>query len=144
MSTTLNATFALPRRGSTGPGALQVSLNHVWRLSDAVLIHPGLPRMDRLAGDSGASPRHELNLRLDARRGPLGGSLGIRWKDSYRLRFEGGRDGARDLKVGAMSASEREAQLRFRFNWRGPLVVSLDAAQTGAWRDPGARYRQPV
>jgi hypothetical protein len=134
LSTTLNATFALPRRSSTGPSALQVSLDHLWRLSDAVLIHPGLPRLDRLAGDSGASPHHELNVRLDARRGPLGGSLGVRWKDSYRLRFEGGRDGARDLKVRATST----ANLKFSYAFASVGEPPSSSGSTPRRRAPGA------
>lgn len=134
LSTTLNATFLLPRLSRVGPSQLQVSLDHVWRLSDIVLIHPGLPRMDRLAGDSGASPHHDLNLRFTARRGRLGGSLRLGWRDNYRIRFESGRDGARDLKIDA--ATTANLNLSYAFDAIGGAPPPSDS--TPPRRAPGA------
>ncbi|CAN7338432.1 TonB-dependent receptor [Caulobacter sp. LjRoot300] len=108
LQSNLNAALPTP----VGPGGasarVQVSLNHIWRFDDLTQIHQGLPRMNRLAGDGGGTPRHELVFRLDGRRGAWGLNATADWKSGYRIRRDVGRDGGGDLAVKAMGTTNLE------------------------------------
>lgn len=93
----LNSSLALrldgtKRRGSEGPrvGAagdpiqFNLSLNHRFRLRSEMLIRRGLPVIDRLNGESGAS-RHMLNLQLGIGNRAFGAGLGASWSSPTRV-----------------------------------------------------------
>lgn len=78
---------------------LVISLNHVIRLEDTVLIRAGLPVLDRLSGEGlgglGAS-RHQINARVNYRQAGIGATAEARWQSAARL-----TGGATDLRFSA-------------------------------------------
>ena len=83
--------------------SLRLSLSHSWRLGSVTVIREGLPEMDRLAGDGGGAPRHELAATLDGRRGRWSANATARWRQGYRIRRDLGRDGPDDLRLAAVA-----------------------------------------
>ncbi|WP_312598081.1 TonB-dependent receptor [Brevundimonas sp.] len=86
--------------GSMRRGSVQVTVAHIWRLSDEVTIRDGLPALDQLAGDGGAVPRHQLTLRLDGRYARWGLNAVVNWRGASRLRRDLGQDGPDDIRLG--------------------------------------------
>jgi iron complex outermembrane receptor protein len=86
-----------PQQG--GGGRLQLGLFHTWRLEDRVLIREGLPELDFLdgsaAGNTGGTPRHQVELRAGAFLNGFGARLNVDWQSGTRVR--GGADGDGDL-----------------------------------------------
>jgi len=93
------------RRGGpagAGPGQsgnLQVSLFHTWRLTDEVLIRPGVPELDYLDGSAfsgrGGRPRHEIEFSAGLFRNGIGGFLRASWQSGTVVRGgAGGQSGA--------------------------------------------------
>lgn len=114
---TSSVTFGLPAPapGRGGPGAatiLRVTVNHSLRLRDAISLHPGLPRMDRLAGDGGGVSGQEASLLLDARRGRWGVNAAARWQDGYRIRRASGRDDPGDLILDSLGTVDLKVTLQ--------------------------------
>lgn len=85
--------------GSIRRGSVQVAISHIWRLDDGVTIRDDIPRLDQLAGDGGAVPRHQLTLRLDGRYARWGVNALVNWRGPSRLRRDFGRDGPDDLRL---------------------------------------------
>lgn len=85
--------------GSARRGSVQVAIAHIWRLDDGVTIRDDIPRLDQLAGDGGAVPRHQLTLRLDGRYARWGVNALVNWRGPSRLRRDFGRDSPDDLRL---------------------------------------------
>ena len=85
--------------GSMRRGSVQVTVAHIWRLADEVAIWDGVPRLDQLAGDGGAIPRHQLTLRLDGRYARWGLNAIVNWRGPSRLRRDLGRDSPEDIRL---------------------------------------------
>ena len=70
-------------RGGQGGGRLQFALYHTWHFTDRVLVSANGPALDLLSGDaigqSGGSPRHEL----EAQAGYVNNGLGVRLSANY-------------------------------------------------------------
>ncbi len=99
LTTNLGAAVPLGRLGGERLGAVRVTFNHTWWLTESTTMHEGLPRMDRLAGDGGGLGRHQFGLSLDSRRGRWGVNAGMHWRGGYRIRRESGNDGPDDLQM---------------------------------------------
>lgn len=86
----------LPGRGGDGRGRYFVNLTHTLDLRNEVLIAPGVPVLDLIGGDGGASSNS-----TDLRVGIFKGGLGLRLDGSYlgpaRI------DGSSDLNFGALA-----------------------------------------
>jgi uncharacterized membrane protein YgcG len=69
-----------------GAGRLQLGLYHTWHLTDSVLIRPGVPELDFLAGSAsgsrGGRPRHELELQAGLFKNGLGARLTANWQSA--------------------------------------------------------------
>src|SRR5204863_349075 len=72
LASNLSITFPL---GGAKPGTLRIAINHNLQLRNLTMIHAGLPEMDRLVGDGGGVPRHQLDVQMDGRDGPWGVNL---------------------------------------------------------------------
>ncbi len=81
--------------GRPGAGFVNLSLSHLWRLQDAVVIRDGLAPLDLLAGAAlgrrGGTPRHEVTLQANISKNGVGGSARGVWKSSTWV--NGGADG---------------------------------------------------
>lgn len=71
--------------GFGGPGGgINVSLFHTWRLTDRVLIRPGVPELDYLDGSAfsgrGGRPHHEVELSAGIFRNGFGGFVQANWQ----------------------------------------------------------------
>ena len=101
LSSGLSANIPLGRQadGSIRRGSMQVAISHIWRLDDGVTIRDDIARLDQLAGDGGAVPRHQLTLRLDGRYARWGVNALVNWRGPSRLRRDFGRDGPDDLRL---------------------------------------------
>jgi hypothetical protein len=71
---------------SSGPGFLQVSFNHTWKLRNEVVIRDGMAPLDLLNGASlgrvGGTPRHEANLQANVFKDGLGLFGRVAWKSA--------------------------------------------------------------
>jgi hypothetical protein len=78
--------FMMRTGGPPGQAYLNVSLNHLWRLQDEVVIRDGMAALDLLDGASlgrrGGTPRHEVNLQANYSKDGLGGSLRGAWRSA--------------------------------------------------------------
>lgn len=100
LASNLNATFLFGKAAANKRrGTLRVSINHNLQLRNVTTIYVGLPEMNRLVGDGGGVPRHQIDLQLDGRRGRWGVNTAARWRSGYRVRRDSGRDGSDDLLV---------------------------------------------
>jgi hypothetical protein len=97
-----------PGKGGSTPfgtkqGYLRVSLDHVWRLKDEVVIRRGMAPLDLLDGASlgrrGGTPRHEVTLMGNAYNNGVGLFTRATWKASTFV--DGGALG-QDLKFSAL------------------------------------------
>jgi hypothetical protein len=72
-----------------GGGSFQVSLFHTWRLTDEVLIRPGVPVLDFLngsaAGNGGGTPQHQIDLQAAVMKNGLGARLNARWQSATHV-----------------------------------------------------------
>ncbi|WP_439472347.1 TonB-dependent receptor [Brevundimonas sp.] len=109
--------------GQNGPG-WQVSVNHSWQLSNVVVLRPGLPELDRLAGDGGGTPRQQASVQVDGRLGNWGLNAGARWQSAFRIRRDIGMDGPNDIERSAFAAVD--LKISYLFERTAP------AAQDGA------------
>ncbi|MFN6980723.1 MAG: TonB-dependent receptor [Brevundimonas sp.] len=100
---TANIPFGEADPRSPGRGSIQVSVSHTWRLADRLIIRNDLPMFDRLAGDGGGVPRHQVTLRMDGRFGRWGANLNAGWRSSARIRRDVGQDGPQDLLLSPMT-----------------------------------------
>lgn len=100
-----NVSFKLPVRDHGVPRrspSFQVSLNHSWQLRNTAILRTGMPQMDRLAGDGGGVPRHELAVQIDGRWAGWGLNAGARWQAGYRIRRDSGHDSPTDLRFSSL------------------------------------------
>ncbi|HEX2763280.1 MAG TPA: TonB-dependent receptor [Allosphingosinicella sp.] len=76
--------------GGPGGGRLQLALYHTWRFTDRVLIRPGVPELDFLAGSAagsrGGRPRHELEFQSGLFKDGLGARLTANWQSATLVR----------------------------------------------------------
>lgn len=144
-------------RSASGPGqaVLSVSLNHLWRLQDELVIGEGMAPLDLLDGASAGrrtgTPRHELTLQANLAQNGMGCSLRGSWRSATWI--DGGFD--RDdihftdlptLNVGAfLDLSSRKALVE-RHDWAKGARVTFaidnlfDDKQSG--RDDDGRTPQ--
>ena len=70
-------------------GSVQFTLVYTERLKDEVVIAPGLPKLDLLAGDTlsdtDGSPRRELEIQVGANRDGFGGRVIAKWREGSRI-----------------------------------------------------------
>ncbi len=121
LASNVSATFPL---GGAKPGTLRIAINHNLQLRNLTVIHAGLPEMDRLAGDGGGAPRHQLDVQMDGRSGPWGVNLAARWRSGYRVRRDTGRDGPEDLLISAIGTVD----LRFSYALARAIRPDRDGA----------------
>jgi hypothetical protein len=78
--------FMMRPGGQPGQGFLNVSVNHLWRLQDEVVIRDGMTPLDLLDGSSlgrrGGTPRHEVNLQANLAKDGLGCGLRSAWRSA--------------------------------------------------------------
>jgi len=83
--------------GGQSGGNLLGSLFHTWRLTDEVLIRPGLPTLDYLGGSAfgggGGRPRHEFEAQIGLFRNGAGGFLRATWQSGTVVRGAAGTSG---------------------------------------------------
>lgn len=133
--------FSLPVGGGRRrPGApsLQFGINHTWQLSSTAALRPGLPELDRLAGDGGGAPRHQVNVQVDGRRGNWGLSASGRWQSASRIRRDIGVDGPNDIERSAFAALD----LKISYLLEGAAPSGQDGARPR--RDGGVRLELQV
>jgi len=130
LSSRLN--LSIPLGAAPKPGgrrrSAQVGLNHTWRLSDSTLIRTGLPRMDRLAGDSGGMAGHTLGLFANGAVGPWQANFSGAWTSGRRSRAKAGQNGPNDLVI----APSRSANLSLTYQFsqgRPPPVGDVAVAR---------------
>ena len=123
--------------GQNGQG-WQVSVNHSWQLSNVVVLRPGLPELDRLAGDGGGAPRQQISVQVDGRRGNWGLNAGARWQSASRIRRDIGVDGPSDIERSAFATVDLKISYL--------LERAAPAAQDGARprRDDGVRLELQI
>ncbi|USI74665.1 TonB-dependent receptor plug domain-containing protein [Sphingomonas morindae] len=93
-------------------GTLRLTVNNSLQLRSLMTVHPGLPQMDRLAGDGGGAARHQLELNLDGQLGRWGLNMAAHWRGGYRVRRENGRNSPGDLRIAALGTVD------LRLNYR--------------------------
>lgn len=101
---TLSSGMNLNLPAGEGRGSWQIGLNHTWQLSSVATLREGLPEIDRLAGDGGGMPRHQVSLQVNGRYGKLGVNASARWLDASRTRRDLGRDGPDDIRRAPFTA----------------------------------------
>lgn len=130
LTTNLGATFPWSSsEDGAGRGVVRVSINHNWQLTNRTTFHAALPVMDRLSGDGGGVPRHQVGLSVDVRRGQWGLNSAARWRDGYRVRRDSGRDGTGDLRIKAFKAVDLKITYQFARNL--PTQESAGGARRG-------------
>lgn len=102
LSTNVAFNAPLPADGDGGRRALRIGLTHNWQLANRLVLAPGLPELDRLAGDGGGVPRHQLSLTADSRFGSWGLNASANWRGPARIRRVSGQDGPDDLRLEAL------------------------------------------
>lgn len=133
--------FSVPFGGGrrrSGAPSLQFGINHTWQLASTAILHPGLPELDRLAGDGGGAPRQQVNLQVDGRRGNWGLNASARWQSASRIRRDIGVDGPNDIERSAFAAIDLKISYL--------LERAAPAAQDGARprRDGGVRIELQI
>jgi outer membrane receptor protein involved in Fe transport len=111
--------------GGAGPGRWNVSLFHTYRFSDRVLVAPGGPVLDLLAGDAlsgGGVARHSLEFEG----GLFDKGVGLRFNGNYtaptRL-LASGTPGTSDLRFGSLLRID--LRLFVMFDQKKKLVKSV-------------------
>lgn len=89
-------------------GRLQFSLFHNWRITDTVLIRPGLPVLDLLDGSaigaSGGVARHEITADAGYNRNGIGARASLNWESATQVRqTPGGPPSPNDLRFGSQA-----------------------------------------
>lgn len=114
LSSSLN--FNLPFSGpETGEAPyVQIAISHILQLASRRDLLAGLPVMDRLAGDGGGLPRHQVSVRLDGRYRNWGVNGGVNWVSGFRQRRDAGRDGPGDLVMAAFATVDVRASYQFQ------------------------------
>ncbi len=81
--------FGGPGRMNPGEGRFQLSVFHIFRLEDTILIREGVPELDLLngsaTGSSGGSPRHIVEVRAGVNKNGLGARLSLNWQSGTRV-----------------------------------------------------------
>jgi hypothetical protein len=138
------ANLSVPLRSSrsnpAAPGGrMQLALHHTLTFRDDILVRPGGPRVDLLAGGAtgitGGTPRQKLEARAGASRNGLGAWMTVEWRSASDL-APGALDPDGTLRFGALAivnlrlfanAGAMPALLQRRPWLRGSrLSVSLD------------------
>jgi iron complex outermembrane recepter protein len=114
--------------GGRGQGGLNLSVFHTWRLTDEVLIRPGVPVLDYLDGSAfsgrGGRPRHEIEAQGGYFRDGMGGFVRVAWQSGTVVTGGGGAQGG-DLRFSGLATvnltlfadlGQRPALVR-RFPW---------------------------
>lgn len=114
-------------------GSLQVALNHTWQLTNVVVISDALPALDRLAGDGGGIPRHQVNLRLDGRYRNWGLNALASWRSGSRIRRDLGQDGPEDLRLSAFPTFD------LKLSYLLEIAPAAGSDGAGARRDTSVR-----
>ena len=136
---TSGVNFSVPP-GMLGEGSWQVGVNHTWRLADTVMFREGLPELDRLSGDGGASPRHQISLQLNGRYGKVGVNASARWQAGTRVRRDTGRDGPDDLLVDDFTAVD----VKFNYLFEPAATSDLEAQNERSRRYQGLRVQVEI
>jgi len=126
--------------GILGDGTWQVGVNHTWRLTDTVMFREGLRELDRLAGDGGASPPHQVSLQLNGRHGKLGVNASVRWQVGTRVRRDSGRDGPDDLRVEDFTAVD----VKFNYVFEPRAAPDLEGQDARSRRYQGLRLQLEI
>lgn len=138
LSSSLNFSVPFSDRPTAETPYLQVALSHTWQLANRVDLHESLPVLDRLAGDGGGLPRHQVSFRLDGRYRKLGMNAGVNWNSASRLRRDAGVDGPGDLRLAAFSTVD----MRLSYLFERPASPGQDGA--GSRRGSGLRMELEV
>lgn len=105
--------FGGGRGGFGGPGGfaggaggrLQFSVYHLVRLTDTILIRPGLPQLDLLNGDAtgsrGGQPRHEIEVNSGLTVDGFGARVEGKWQSATRV--DGAVGGTQSLRFGSLT-----------------------------------------
>lgn len=128
LSSSLNFSVPFSGRPTGETPHLQVSISHTLQLASRLALIPGLPVMDRLAGDAGGLSRQQFAVRLDGRYRNWGANAAVNWAGGFRRRRDAGQDGAGDLVLSAFTT----ADLRASYQFRSPPAA--EGAQAGASR----------
>jgi len=82
--------------GGPGAGGMNLSVFHTWRLTETVLIRPGVPELDYLDGSAfsgrGGRPRHEIELQAGLFRSGIGGFVRATWQAATAVNGGAGGD----------------------------------------------------
>jgi hypothetical protein len=138
LSSSLNFSVPFSDRPTAETPYLQVALSHTWQLTNQLVLHESLPVLDRLAGDGGGLPRHQVSFRLDGRYRKVGLNAGVNWNSASRIRRDAGRDGPGDLRLSPFSTID----LRLSYLFERPTSPGEDGA--GSRRDSGLRAELEV
>ncbi|MDK2760107.1 MAG: hypothetical protein KYX64_01960 [Sphingopyxis sp.] len=129
---------AMPARAAgpgmrADPGQITLSIGHRWLLKSELLTAPGLPVIDRLAGD-GAQSRHNLSFNIAAGKRGMGANLTGNWQNGVQIRNVAVPDGLGDFRYSPMTLVNlglfvEPEHLRFdadKPKWLSKLRLSLD------------------
>ena len=119
-------------------GSWQIALNHTWQLSSVATLREGLPELDRLAGDGGGMPRHQVSLQVNGRYRKLGVNAAARWRGASRIRRDVGRDGADDIRRAPFTA------LDLKLSYLLERSASPGQGGGGSRRDSGVRLELEI
>jgi hypothetical protein len=125
---------------------LQVGLYHTVKFRDEITIRPGLAKLDLLdgaaLGNSGGTPKNQLDLQANFSRNGLGAAINGRWQEGTTVRGSGA-SGSQDLNYSDLTTinlrlfADLGMQPALRANpfWRGARVSAsidnlFDAKQT--------------
>jgi hypothetical protein len=121
-----------------GGGSWQLGLNHTWQLSSVASLREGLPEIDRLAGDAGGMPRHQVSLQVNGRYGKVGVNAAARWRGASRIRRDLGEDGPDDIRRAPFTA------LDLKLSYLLERSVPSGEGGAGARRDSGVRLELEI
>ena len=116
----------------------QVGINHTWQLTSVAALREGLPELDRLAGDGGGTPRHQISVQLNGRYGKLGVNAAARWQEGTRIRRDVGQDGPDDILRDPFSA------LDLKFSYLLERTAPPAEGSVSSRRDTGIRLELEV
>jgi hypothetical protein len=118
------ASAALPGQAFTGGRrTLSLGLNHIWTLRQDQLLRAGLPPLDRLAGEGGASPaRHRVSAKAVVNLGGIGVDADLGWASPTVARNPG-REGRPETKLDFSSKTQLDVRL-----FASPARLAGDAA----------------
>jgi len=140
LTTSLGAAYTLGLgTDASRQGVLRLKLNHSWQLANAMILRPELPVMNRLAGDGGGLPRHQVGFLVDFRQGRWGANAAARWQPPYRSRRKSGQNGPDDLLLATFTAVDFRLSYQFESgrstvpddsapNWSRGLQIEVEVA----------------